>query len=184
MVHHRHKQRALTAILLAIGLVAAADTYVVLNPLWGPGFTLLFSLVVATVVVTAFETYNRTHCHERATLHGALTQVYLGTVVIAAGIVTLFVWAAYPIELAHAYLLFSALLLIILLASVKHFRIALAKEVDVEFPIKGMPKPGDTPQDVPVPGKTAKAVLPVASKNASATPVKKPVKPVKNAKRR
>ena len=140
-LHHRHKQRLLTTIILLMIFVVALDTFLILEPVLPIETSLLFAFCVAIGLTVAYQCYNYRHSHEHITLVNTLTQIFLGTVLFVAAVIILLLQAFAGIEMVDSYLYLSLAVILLIFIFLKRFDEFLEREVQARFPMGHAPAP-------------------------------------------
>jgi hypothetical protein len=140
-LHHRHKQRILTTIVMLIAFLIAVDSYIILQPITEMSVALVFSFAVAIGIITAYQCYNHRHSHEHITLINTLTQIFMGTILFVSAIIILLLHAFFGFDVIDSYLALSVLVIILTFIFLKQFDQFLEKEVQKIVPMSTVPAP-------------------------------------------
>jgi FlaA1/EpsC-like NDP-sugar epimerase len=140
-LHHRHKQRLLTTVILLIIFVVALDTYLILAPALTMETALLFAFTVAIGLTVAYQCYNYRHSHEHVTLVNTLTQIFLGTILFTAAVIMLLLQTFAGIDIIDSYLYLSLIVIFFTFLFLKRFDEFLEREAQVKFPMGHAPVP-------------------------------------------
>lgn len=140
-LHHRHKQRVLTTIVMLIILFIAIDIFILLQPVLELEVAVLYAFTIAIGLTVVYQCYNYTHSHEHMTLVNTLTQIFLGTVLFIAAIIMLLLQAFARIDIINSYLSLSLLVIMLTFLSLGRFDEFLEREVQQKFPMGHAPAP-------------------------------------------
>jgi hypothetical protein len=141
VLHHRHKQRILTTIVMLIAFLIAIDAYIILSPVLEMEVALLFSFAVAIGIITAYQCYNYRHSHEHITLVNTLTQIFMGTILFASAVLILVLHTMFGWDVLNSYILLSVLVIALTFLFLKQFDQFLEREVQRIAPMGNAPSP-------------------------------------------
>ncbi len=138
-LHHRHKQRVVTTLMLLMALALAADTFVIVARWASLDVALLCAFTIAIGITTAYQLYNRRYSHEHLTLVNTLTQAFLGSVLFASCILVLVLRLFVDIDIVGISLFLSLIVIVLTFAFLRKFDAYLESEVQSRFPMGHVP---------------------------------------------
>jgi peptidoglycan biosynthesis protein MviN/MurJ (putative lipid II flippase) len=125
------KHRVLTTIVTVISLAVCFAVFQYLSQTKSIEVAAVIAFILGILIVLFYQIFNYKNLSHSISRVNSLTQIWLGLIIIVAGIITVLLNLSFGVEFSTALIWMAGLVLLLLFLTIKHFDSYLEKKVDV-----------------------------------------------------